>query len=71
VVLTHLSSLPARCAPRGDLAIRRSIDARAINDGLSAFGTTADVRWSPRNFAFRPSGHFDGERKYGSIVALR
>jgi len=24
-VLTHLSSLPARCAPRGDLAIRRSI----------------------------------------------
>jgi hypothetical protein len=22
VVLTHLSSLPARCAPRGDLAIR-------------------------------------------------
>jgi hypothetical protein len=26
VVLTHLSSLPARCAPRGDLAIRRNID---------------------------------------------
>jgi hypothetical protein len=26
VVLTHLSSLPARCAPRGDLAIRRSIE---------------------------------------------
>jgi len=25
-VLTHLSSLPARCAPRGDLAIRRSIE---------------------------------------------
>jgi hypothetical protein len=24
--LTQLSSLPARCAPRGDLAIRRSID---------------------------------------------
>ena len=24
VILTHLSSLPARCAPRGDLAIRRS-----------------------------------------------
>jgi hypothetical protein len=26
VVLTHLSSLPARCAPRGDLATRRSIE---------------------------------------------
>ena len=26
VVLTHRSSLPARCAPRGDLAIRRSIE---------------------------------------------
>ncbi len=26
VVLTHLSSLPARCAPRSDLAIRRSIE---------------------------------------------
>jgi len=26
VVLTHLSSMPARCAPRGDLAIRRSIE---------------------------------------------
>ena len=26
VVLTALSSLPARCAPRGDLAIRRSIE---------------------------------------------
>ena len=26
VVLTHLSSLPARCAPRGDFAIRRSIE---------------------------------------------
>jgi hypothetical protein len=25
-VLTHLSSLPARCAPRGDLAVRRSIE---------------------------------------------
>jgi hypothetical protein len=25
-VLTHLSSMPARCAPRGDLAIRRSIE---------------------------------------------
>jgi hypothetical protein len=25
-VLTHLSSLPARCAQRGDLAIRRSIE---------------------------------------------
>src|SRR6266404_7737172 len=25
-VLTHLSSLPARCAPRGDLAICRSIE---------------------------------------------
>jgi hypothetical protein len=25
-VLTHLSTLPARCAPRGDLAIRRSIE---------------------------------------------
>ena len=25
-VLKHLSSLPARCAPRGDLAIRRSIE---------------------------------------------
>jgi hypothetical protein len=24
--MTHLSSLPARCAPRGDLAIRRSIE---------------------------------------------
>jgi phage terminase Nu1 subunit (DNA packaging protein) len=24
-VLTHLSSMPARCAPRGDLAMRRSI----------------------------------------------
>jgi hypothetical protein len=29
VVLTHLPSLPARCAPRGDLAIRRSIE-RAV-----------------------------------------
>jgi hypothetical protein len=26
VTLTHLSSLPARCAPRGDLAIRRNIE---------------------------------------------
>jgi len=26
VVLTHLSSLPARCAPRDDLATRRSIE---------------------------------------------
>ena len=26
VVLTHLSSLAVRCAPRGDLAIRRSIE---------------------------------------------
>ena len=26
VVLTHLSSMPARCAPRGDLATRRSIE---------------------------------------------
>jgi hypothetical protein len=26
VVLTHLSSLPARCAPRGDLVIRRNIE---------------------------------------------
>ena len=26
VVLTHLSSMPARCAPRGDLAIRRNIE---------------------------------------------
>jgi hypothetical protein len=25
-VLTHLSSMPARCAPRGDLAIRRAIE---------------------------------------------
>jgi len=25
-VLTHPSSLPARCAPRGDLAIRRNIE---------------------------------------------
>ena len=25
-VLTHLSSMPARCAPRGDLAVRRSIE---------------------------------------------
>ncbi|MCP1927383.1 hypothetical protein [Bradyrhizobium elkanii] len=25
-VLTHLSSLPVRCAPRGDLAVRRSIE---------------------------------------------
>ena len=26
IKLTHLSSLPARCAPRGDLAVRRSIE---------------------------------------------
>ena len=26
VTLTALSSLPARCAPRGDVAIRRSIE---------------------------------------------
>jgi len=26
VTLTALSSLPARCAPRGDLAIRRNIE---------------------------------------------
>ena len=26
VMLTALSSMPARCAPRGDLAIRRSIE---------------------------------------------
>jgi hypothetical protein len=26
VTLTALSSLPARCAPRGDLAVRRSIE---------------------------------------------
>jgi hypothetical protein len=26
VVLTHLSGMAARCAPRGDLAIRRSIE---------------------------------------------
>jgi hypothetical protein len=28
-VLTHLSSLPARCAPLGDPAVRRSIE-RAV-----------------------------------------
>jgi chemotaxis protein CheY-P-specific phosphatase CheC len=27
IVLTALSSMPARCAPRGDLAVRRSIEA--------------------------------------------
>jgi hypothetical protein len=26
IALTHLSGLPARCAPRGDLAMRRSIE---------------------------------------------
>ena len=26
VMLTHLSSMPAQCAPRGDLATRRSIE---------------------------------------------
>ena len=26
VTLSHLSSMPARCAPRGDLATRRSIE---------------------------------------------
>ena len=30
VTLTALSSLPARCAPRGDLAIRRSIERVAF-----------------------------------------
>jgi hypothetical protein len=29
-VLTHLSSLPARCAPRRDLATRRSIERVAF-----------------------------------------
>ena len=28
VVLTHLSNLPARCAPHGDLAIRRNMERR-------------------------------------------
>ena len=30
VTLTALSGLPARCAPRGDLAIRRSIERVAF-----------------------------------------
>jgi protein-S-isoprenylcysteine O-methyltransferase Ste14 len=46
-VLTRLSSLPARCAPHGDLAIRRSIervvfelrtDAREERMMLETFG---------------------------------
>jgi hypothetical protein len=35
-VLTHLSSLPARCALRGDLATRRSI-------GLVAFEVRTEI----------------------------
>jgi hypothetical protein len=30
VTLTALSSMPARCAPRGDLAVRRSIERVAF-----------------------------------------
>jgi hypothetical protein len=51
VMLTHLSSLPARCAPRGDLAIWRSLCAsckRACQDQALAcsvgVGAYADRR---------------------------
>ena len=44
---------PSFDVPASRRASRHHRDtARAINDGLSAFGAKADVRWSPRNFAF-------------------
>ena len=42
-----------RASPR--LSRHHRDTVRAINDGVSAFGAKADVRWSPRNFR-SPSG---------------
>jgi hypothetical protein len=38
VTLTALSSLPARCAPRGDLAIRRSVEQVALSCSTPSSG---------------------------------
>ena len=50
VTLTALSSLPARCAPRGDLAIRRSIE-RVVFEVRTAIANvcqqTADKHGEP------------------------
>ena len=43
VTLTALSSLPARCAPRGDLAIRRNIE-RAVFEVRTEISNVAS-RW--------------------------
>ena len=55
VALTHLSSLPARCAPRGDLAIRRSIE-RALCPGASS------LAWAPSH-ARRFTAHRSARNK--------
>jgi hypothetical protein len=43
VVLTALSSLPARCAPRGDLAIRRSIE-QAVREVRAQIAAVCEQR---------------------------
>ena len=45
VVLTHLSSLPARCAPRGDLAIRRRIERVAFEMHTEVANQRPAVGW--------------------------
>ena len=40
VILPALSSLPVRCAPRGDLAARRAIE-RAVNEVRTELATIA------------------------------
>jgi hypothetical protein len=50
ITLTALSSLPARCAPRGDLATRRAIERVVFEvrtDIAKACGRAADERGEP------------------------
>ena len=50
VVLTHLSGLPARCAPRGDLAMRRGIERVVFEvrtEMAQACARMADERGEP------------------------
>ena len=59
VTLTALSSLPARCAPRGDLAIRRSIEQVGL-------GQRADELFPPWRYGQRP---INGNPVQGVTVA--
>ena len=59
VTLTALSSLPARCAPRGDLAIRRSIEQVGL-------GQRADELFPPWRYGQR---HINGNPIQGVTVA--